>query len=98
MCATSVTWSGTSGWRCNVDLQWVDDRYILNPRFASSEVWVDGYFLANAKAAIPWQWLGLDLQGSIFVFGENLTDEEFQHRLGYPMPGRMIQIGVDIGF
>ena len=93
-----VTWSGSSGWRLNVDLQWVDDRYVLNPRFASGEVSVDSYFLANAKLAVPWRWLGLDLDGSVFVFGENLTDTEYQHRIGYPMPGRMIQIGVDVGF
>jgi iron complex outermembrane receptor protein len=93
-----VTWSGSGGWRLNIDLQWVDDRYILNPRFASGEVLVDGYFLANAKFGIPWKWLGVDLDGSVFVFGENLTDEDYQHRIGYPMPGRMIQVGIDIGF
>jgi outer membrane cobalamin receptor len=59
---------------------------------------VDSYFLANTKAAVPWSWLGLDLEGSIFIFAENLTDETYQHRLGYPMPGRMIQIGLDFGF
>jgi outer membrane cobalamin receptor len=93
-----VTWSGSDGWRLNIDLQWVDDRYILNPRFTAGEVSVDGYFLANAKIEIPWKWLGVDLGGSVFAFGENLTDEEYQHRLGYPMPGRAIQLGVDIGF
>jgi len=76
----------------------VDDRYVLNPRFASGEVSVESYFLANAKLAVPWRWLGLDLDGSIFVFGENLTDTEYQYRIGYPMPGRMIQVGVDVGF
>jgi iron complex outermembrane receptor protein len=93
-----MTWSGLSGWRCNVDLQWVDDRYILNPRFASGEVAVDGYFLTNFKVGIPWQRLGVELDGSIFVFGENLTNEEYEHRIGYPMPGRTIQIGLDFGF
>ena len=93
-----ATWSGSSGWRLNVDLQWVDDRYVLNPRYASGEVAVESYFLANAKLSAPWRWLGLELDGSLFVVGENLTDEAYQYRLGYPMPGRQIQVGVDIGF
>ena len=58
---------------------------------------VDAYLLANTKIDVPWRLFGLDLDGSVFVFGENLGDEEYQHRIGYPMPGRMIQIGVQFG-
>jgi iron complex outermembrane receptor protein len=92
-----ATWNGRSGWRFSLDLQWIDDRYILNPRFAPGQLPVDDYFLANAKVSLPWRLFGFDLDGSVFVFGENLGDEEYQHRLGYPMPGRMIQIGVQFG-
>jgi iron complex outermembrane receptor protein len=93
-----ASWTGRSGWRCNLDLQWVDERFILNPRFAPGQVPVDAYFLANAKLSLPWRLLGIDVEGSLFVFGENLLDEEYQHRLGYPMPGAMVQVGVDFGF
>jgi len=99
--ATAVagaTWSGTGGWRLNLDLQWVDNRYVLNPRFNSSQEQVDAYFLANAKLDLPWRLIGLPIDGSLFVSGENLTDESYEHRIGYPMPGRMIQAGVNIGF
>jgi outer membrane cobalamin receptor len=96
--AGGVTWNGASGWRFNLDLQWVDERYILNPRYASGDLQVDSHVLANAKFGIPWRWPGVDLDGSIFIFGENLTDENYQYRIGYPMPGRMIHVGVDIGF
>jgi iron complex outermembrane receptor protein len=93
-----ATWLGPGDWRLNLDLQWVDDRFILNPRYASGPVAVDGYLLANARVDLPWRLLGLELDGSIFVFGENLLDEDYEHRLGYPMPGRMVQLGVAIGF
>jgi iron complex outermembrane receptor protein len=92
-----VTWNGRSGWRCSLDLQWIDDRFVLNPRFAPGQAPVDSYFLANAKISLPWRLFGLGFDGSVFVFGENLGDEEYQHRLGYPMPGRMIQLGVQFG-
>jgi len=93
-----VTWTGRNGWRLNVDLQWVGKRWILNPRYAAVQTEVDGYFLANAKISLPWRILGIALDGSIFVFGENLSDSGYEHRIGYPMPGRSIQAGVDIGF
>jgi len=93
-----LIWTAAAGWRFNLDLQWVDERFILNPRYASGEVMVDGYLLANAKLGVPWRLLGLDLNGSVFVVGGNLGDEDYQHRLGYPMPGRMLQVGVEVGF
>ncbi len=93
-----VTWAGASGWRLNVDLQWIGSRWILNPRYASVQMEVDGYFLANAKLDLPWRMFGIALDGSVFIFGENLTDESYEHRIGYPMPGRSIQAGVTVGF
>ena len=93
-----LTWTAEPGWRLNLDLQWVDERYILNPRFASGNVQVDDYFLANMKAAMPWRTLGLDIDGSIFIVGDNLADEEYEYRVGYPMPGRMWHFGIELGF
>jgi iron complex outermembrane receptor protein len=93
-----LTWTAAGGWRLNLDLQWVDERFILNPRYAAGEVAVDGYLLANARLGVPWRLLGLDLDGSVFVVGENLGDEDYQHRPGYPMPGRMVQVGVEVEF
>ena len=91
-----MTLSGVQGWSLNVDLQWVDERYVLNPRYVAGEVKVGAYFLANAKLSLPLRWLGLHGDSSIFIFGENPTDEEYEYRVGYPMPGRMIQAGVDV--
>lgn len=93
-----MTWNSANGMQLNLDIQWVDDRYILNPRFASGEVKVSAYLLANAKIGIPLRRLGIRTDGSIFVFGENLTDQDYEYRIGYPMPGRMIQVGLDLEF
>ena len=93
-----LTWTTEPGWRASLDLQWLDEQYILNPRFATGDVKVDGYLLANAKLAMPWRALGLDLDGAVFLVGENLSDEEYEYRVGYPMPGRMWQLGVELAF
>jgi iron complex outermembrane receptor protein len=93
-----LTWTAEPGWRVSVDLQWVDERFILNPRFASGEVKVDGYLLTNVKATVPWRLFRLDVDGGVFLVGDNLTDEVYEHRVGYPMPGRMIHLGIDLVF
>jgi iron complex outermembrane receptor protein len=93
-----LTWSAGPGVRLNADLQWVDSRFVLNPRFAPGQAEVDGYLLGNAKLDVPWRVFGLELDGVVFVAAENLFDEDYEHRLGYPMPGRSVQLGVELGF
>jgi iron complex outermembrane receptor protein len=93
-----MTWTGDGSWRLNLDAEWVDDRYVLNPRFAGNQAPVDGYLLVNARIGLPLEWLGLKFDGEVFVSGDNLTDESYEYRIGYPMPGTMWAIGLDIGF
>jgi len=33
--------------------------------------------------------LSLDLDGAVFLAGENLSDEVCEYRVGHPMPGGM---------
>jgi hypothetical protein len=93
-----IGYTGPGGWRMNADLQWVDDRYVLNPRFAPTQARVDGYFLVNGKLALPLRWIGLKVDGDVFLAGENLNDEEYEYRIGYPMPGRTLNLGADVRF
>jgi outer membrane receptor protein involved in Fe transport len=93
-----LSWTAASAWRLNVDVEWVDDRYVLNPRFAPGQAKVDGYLLANGKLGLPLSWLGIGVDGEVFVAGHNLADEEYEYRIGYPMPGRTWNLGLDIRF
>jgi iron complex outermembrane receptor protein len=93
-----VSWATAGGFRLNADAEWVDDRYVLNPRFAPGQAPVDGYLLVNGRAGVPLRWLGLGVEGEIFVTGENLGDEDYEYRIGYPMPGRSWNLGVDLRF
>lgn len=83
------SWTGGVSWRPSVhlrvhgDAQWVDRRYVLNPRYARSQVAVDPYFLANAQIV-----LALPGPFELFAAVENLTDSDYEYRPGYPMPGR----------
>jgi len=93
-----LSWTASNAWRLNLDAEWVGERYILNPRFAPGQAEVDGYLLVNGRAGIPLRWFGLGADGEIFVTGENLADEEYQHRIGYPMPGRTVNLGLEVAF
>lgn len=91
-------YTGRSGWRVNFDLQWVDERYVLNPRFAPFQAKVDSYVLVNGKVEMPMRHLGIGVDGEVFLAGENLADVDYQYRIGYPMPGRTVNLGIDVRF
>jgi iron complex outermembrane receptor protein len=94
-----MSYSAASAWRLNVDLEWVDDRYVLNPRFAPGQAHVDGHLVVDGRLGLPIRWLGLGgMDGEIFVSGQNLGDERYEYRPGYPMPGRTVNVGLDVSF
>jgi len=93
-----LSWTAANGLRLNADAEWVDERLVLNPRFSSVQAMVGGYLLINGRAGLPLRWLGLDTDGEIFIAGQNLADESYEYRIGYPMPGRTWSLGIDVGF
>jgi iron complex outermembrane receptor protein len=93
-----LSWTAATDWRVNLDLQWVGGRYVLNPRFAATQAKVDGYLLVNGRFGVPLAWLGLGVDGEIFLVGENLADGEYEYRIGYPMPGRAVNVGLELSF
>jgi outer membrane cobalamin receptor len=93
-----LSWTAAGHWRMNLDLQWVGERYVLNPRFAAAQAKVDGYLLVNGRVGLPLARLGLGVDGEIFLVGENLADEEYEYRIGYPMPGRAVNLGLELSF
>jgi outer membrane cobalamin receptor len=98
-------WSWTGGatynpaprWRLSADAQWLDRRFVLNPRFTEVQDDVDSFFLLNSR-------VGYRLTVSerrpieIFLAGENLANQRYEFRPGYPMPLRIWALGLDFGF
>ncbi len=92
-----LNWSAES-WRLHLDAEWVDEQSVLNPRFASSQARVDSHLLVNSRLALPLPRLGLPFGGELFAAVENLADETYEYRIGYPMPGRAWSVGLDVRF
>ena len=92
-----LNWAA-EGWRLHLDAEWVDEQMVLNPRFAVSQAPVDSSLLVNGRVAVPLEPFGVPFDGELFVTGENLSDESYEYRIGYPMPGRTWSIGLDVRF
>lgn len=57
---------------------------------------IESFFILNARASYPIPMLGE--KGEVFIAGENLTDNHYSYRAGYPMPGIWGQIGFSASF
>jgi iron complex outermembrane receptor protein len=81
-------------WRLNLDAEYVGDQYVQATRSAQPDARVDGYSLANLRLG-HLRAMGPGL-GELYLAVENLLDEEYEHRVGYPMPGRTFAAGIDL--
>jgi len=80
--------------RINCDAEYIAQQYVLNPRFAQMQTEVDDYILVNLRIGYLMHF-GTYL-GELFVAAENITDETYEYRPGYPMPGTTLMSGLDI--
>jgi iron complex outermembrane receptor protein len=65
---------------------------------AKNDKRVDSYFLLSAKLAYLFSIPGSKTEGEIFVAGENLTNERYEYRPGYPMPRANVMGGLTLRF
>jgi outer membrane receptor protein involved in Fe transport len=91
-----LAYTASSGWRFSLDAEHVDERYVLNPRFAASQAPVDAYTLVDGRFGLPIEWLGFGMTGEFYIALENALDQTYEHRIGYPMPGRTLTCGFDV--
>jgi len=94
---SGLSWLPVERVRLNVDAEWVDTQAVLNPRFSSTQTWIDNYFLVNLKAGYQLS-LGSSARAELYVAGENLTGSEYEYRPGYPAPGRVLSGGLELRF
>lgn len=102
---SGLAWTAARALRVNLDASWVGPQYVLNPRFAPAQAFlapgarVEGHFLLNGRAGyqLPVR-LGDGSTAEIFLSGENLTNERYAYRPGYPMPRTAWLSGIDLRF
>jgi outer membrane cobalamin receptor len=89
-----ATYTAFNKLRFTLDTEYIDDQYVLNPRFAASQVRMDGYSLVNLRTGYLVR-IG-EYLGELFAAVENLTAETYEYRPGYVMPGRTVTVGLDV--
>jgi outer membrane cobalamin receptor len=82
----------------HIDMNYIDEYLALNPRLRAPPASIDESLVFHARAG--WTLTGPDDAASaeIFVLAENFTDEAYEYRPGYPMPGATWSIGLDLEF
>lgn len=78
------------------DLQYVDAQRILDQRFANDRGEVDAYLLVNLRFSRELEWESVGAR--LFARVDNLFDEDYEHRPGYPMPGISATLGLEVTY
>jgi len=86
----------------SIDGTFVDEQTVLTQRRAGPPVSerIDSYFLLGARLAydLPDAFVPGSGAGQIYVAGENLTNTDYVHKPGYPMPGANAMVGMKLRF
>lgn len=85
--------------RVSVDAQYQSSFYAQNlSRNAAytNTTRIDGFGVANARVAYPIPELGK--KGEVFVMIENIFNQQYSYRQGYPMPGTWGSVGLSASF
>ncbi|OQC19299.1 MAG: vitamin B12/cobalamin outer membrane transporter [Planctomycetes bacterium ADurb.Bin069] len=96
-----VTLRLLEAFRISTDMQYVDEMQAESQARragAKNDKRVDSYFLLSAKLAYLFSIPGSKTEGEIFVAGENLTNERYEYRPGYPMPRANVMGGLTLRF
>lgn len=100
-------WTGSLGvnallssrWTCFMDVEFVDAHEVVNTRNASlPQERVDAYLLANGGFHCRLTRPSHRIQAKIHAHVENLGDVTYHHQVGYPMPGRVGSLGLNVQF
>lgn len=89
----TYTWKGL---RLAADAQRVNKQQVINPRFGAPQQTVGAYTLVNARASYTFAWDAVAWE--VFAGMENIFDEDYELRPGYPLPGRTGYVGTGVNF
>ncbi len=91
-----ANWQICRGLTLSLDGAYLAEQYVTDLRYSGARSKVDGFAIINAKlnyAFKAWQ-----SDWSVFVAGENLTDQEYAYKKDYPMPGINGMLGLEVRF
>lgn len=98
-CSAGVEYRPNARLTLNLDAEYVGRREVVNTRRQDlPQERVGSYLLVNARAGLVVTRPRSRWRGELFVAGDNITDETYEHQPGYPMPGASLTAGIDLRF
>ncbi|HSW39840.1 MAG TPA: TonB-dependent receptor, partial [Acidobacteriota bacterium] len=99
--SAGVNWRFRESFQLAVDSQYVSERYVgsrsRRDGFANRES-VGSHYLLNGKLSYLFRPGAGNMDIELYVFGENLTNADYEYKPGYPMPGINGMFGVAFRF
>ncbi|MEW6378577.1 MAG: TonB-dependent receptor [bacterium] len=94
-------WKGTTGFEVKFPFPWKEGTFSTNIRYVGEQETIDtnkirkldSYTTTDIEVKFP-----VTKYGEIGIYTENLFNERYEERFGYPMPGRIIGATAKVGF
>ncbi len=93
-----ISWRPVPSVTCTFDVEAISDRWVLGTRFPSQRTELESFLLLNGTVRLRLPAVGSVKRAELRINAENLGDEDYEYRPGYPMPGRTILAGLVVGF
>lgn len=89
-------WLLAEGLTLGGDLQLVDEQRIIDSRFDNPRGSIEAYTLLNLR--LSREFTAGSARIELYLRADNLLDESYEHRPGYPMPGTSLSGGLQTRF
>ncbi len=93
-----ISWRPVQSLTCSFDAEAISDRWVVGTRFPSQREQLDSFVLLNGTVRLRLPSMGSVKRAELRINAENLGNEDYEYRPGYPMPGRTIMAGLVVGF
>ncbi len=92
-----VTWRFLDRFLLSADAQYVSSYFVSNPRYpTASPDEVGNNFLLNTRLSCRLTPRESQVQTTVFISGENLTNRQYEYLKGYPAPGVTVMSGFNV--
>ncbi|MBU1003998.1 MAG: TonB-dependent receptor plug domain-containing protein [Proteobacteria bacterium] len=99
--SAGLNWRFLEDFNLSLDCEYVSDMYALSQirrAGAANTAKVDEHFLVNSRLGWTFYLEDWDAQGELYALVQNLTDEDYEYKPNYSMPGINGMLGVKLTF
>jgi len=99
--SAGFNWRFLENFTLSADCEYVSDMYALRQNRKTdleNTLEVDEHFLVNTRLGYDFLLESMGAKGEVYILVQNITDEEYEYRPDYPMPGVNGMLGMKLTF